>query len=81
MQLIDTSRPTVNYCAMEDEDNLPLRANDPLSLLVKQDLDPLSLDELEARISTLKSEVSRCEAKKMAASSHMKAADDLFKKG
>jgi uncharacterized small protein (DUF1192 family) len=79
--LIDTSGLTVNYCAMDDSDNLPLRGNDPLTQLTRQDLDPLSLDELDARISALQGEISRCEAKKKTASSHMKAADALFKRG
>ncbi|MFC4290896.1 DUF1192 family protein [Sphingorhabdus arenilitoris] len=63
-----------------DEDNLPLRGDDPLARLVRQDLDPLSLSELDQRIAALKAEISRCEAKKAAASSHMSAADALFKK-
>ena len=66
---------------MDIDDNLPLRQNDPLSLLVRQDLDPLSITELEARISELKSEIIRCTAKINAATSHRSVADGLFKKG
>ena len=65
---------------MDDDDNLPRSANDPLNLLVKQDLDPFSVDELEKRIAVLKSEINRCEAKKNFAVSHRASADDLFKK-
>ncbi|GAB5482261.1 DUF1192 domain-containing protein [Sphingorhabdus sp. EL138] len=65
---------------MNDDDDLPRSANDPLSLLIKQDLDPFSVDELEKRISTLKTEISRCEAKKSFAVSHRASADSLFKK-
>ncbi len=65
---------------MTDDDDLPRNANDPLSLLVKQDLDPFSVDELEKRISVLQNEISRCEAKKSFAVSHRASADDLFKK-
>ena len=65
---------------MDSDENLPLRTNDPLALLVKQDLDPYSINELEDRIAQLKREIARCEAKKSAASSHMSAADQLFKK-
>jgi uncharacterized small protein (DUF1192 family) len=65
---------------MESDDNLPLRGNDPLAHLVKQDLDPYSISELEDRIAQLKREIERCEAKKSAASSHMSAADQLFRK-
>ncbi len=65
---------------MESDENLPLRGNDPLAHLIKQDLDPYSIRELEDRIAQLKNEIARCEAKKFAANSHMSAADLLFKK-
>lgn len=65
---------------MDMDDNLPLRGTDPLSQMLRQDLDPLSIDELKERILALKSEIDRCEAKIAAASSHMSAADALFKK-
>ncbi len=48
---------------MDEEDFLPRNAIDPLALLIKEDLDPLSVDEIEERISALKSEITRCEAK------------------
>jgi uncharacterized small protein (DUF1192 family) len=66
---------------MEIDDNLPLRQNDPLTLLVRQDLDPLSITELEARIVILESEIARCTAKISTATSHRSVADSLFKKG
>ena len=65
---------------MDDDENLPRNANDPVALLVKQDLDPLSVDELDQRISMLKSEINRCEAKKNFAVTHRASADNLFKK-
>lgn len=65
---------------MNQDDNLPRSANDPLALLIKQDLDPLSVDELEKRISALKNEISRCEKKKSFAVSHRANADNLFRK-
>ncbi len=65
---------------METDENLPLRGHNPLALLVREDLDPYSINELEQRIATLKAEIARCEAKKSAASSHMSAADQLFKR-
>jgi uncharacterized small protein (DUF1192 family) len=79
--LIDSKRVAVNYCRMDADENLPLRANDPLTSLVKQDLDPLSISELEERIEILNREIVRCEAKKTAASTHRSVADQLFKKG
>jgi len=63
-----------------DDDNLPLRGDDPLEKLIRQDLDPLSINELDERIASLQSEIARCEAKKAAATSHRSAADTLFKK-
>jgi uncharacterized small protein (DUF1192 family) len=65
---------------MEADENLPLRRDDPLAILVRQDLDPLSVDELEERITTLKSEIVRCEGKLAFASRHRSVADALFKK-
>jgi uncharacterized small protein (DUF1192 family) len=65
---------------MEIDENLPLRRNDPLNNLVKQDIDSLSVSELEARISALKSEIVRCEGKIAFASKHRSVADALFKK-
>lgn len=64
---------------MESDENLPLRRNDPLVDLIKQDLDPLSVTELEDRIAALKTEISRCEGKIAFATRHRSAADALFK--
>ncbi len=68
------------HTVMEADENLPLRRDDPLAILVRQDLDPLSVDELEERITTLKSEIARCEGKIAFASRHRSVADALFKK-
>lgn len=65
---------------MEIDENLPLRRDDPLTNLVKQDIDALSVAELEARITVLKSEIVRCEGKIAFASKHRSVADALFKK-
>ncbi len=65
---------------MNDDDDGPRGANDPLAMLIKQGLDPLSVDELEKRISVLQNEIRRCEAKKSFAVSHRASADSLFKK-
>jgi uncharacterized small protein (DUF1192 family) len=65
---------------MEIDDNLPLRRDDPLNNLVKQDIDALSVAELEARIAALKGEIVRCEGKIAFASKHRSVADALFKK-
>lgn len=65
---------------MEIDENLPLRRDDPLNNLVKQDIDALSVAELEARIAALKLEITRCEGKIAFASKHRSVADALFKK-
>jgi uncharacterized small protein (DUF1192 family) len=89
--LIDSNQRSVNIesdnfnvkteCLdMDDEEFLPRNTNDPLALLIREDLDPLSVDELEERISVLKSEINRCEAKKNFSVSHRASADNLFKK-
>ena len=50
-------------------------------LLTRQDLDPLSIDELHERIATLKAEIARVEAHMDSATRHRSAAEELFKKG
>lgn len=65
---------------MDSDDNLPLRRDDPLANLVRQDLDPLSVAELEERIATLRSEIVRCEGKIAFANRHRSVADAVFKR-
>jgi uncharacterized small protein (DUF1192 family) len=65
---------------MIEDDSLPRRANDPLLLLTRQDLDPFSVDELRERIDILKSEITRTTAKIEGAVSHRAGADALFKR-
>jgi uncharacterized small protein (DUF1192 family) len=56
------------------------RPDDPLVALLKQDLDRLSVAELDERVEMLKSEIARCEGKINFAKNHRSAADELFKK-
>jgi uncharacterized small protein (DUF1192 family) len=65
---------------MDIDENPPLRRDDPLAILIKQDIDALSVTELEARIAALRSEITRCEGKVAFASKHRSVADALFKK-
>lgn len=65
---------------MDDDDFFSSKPQDPLTQLVRQDLGPLSVDELQARIEVLKGEIARVEAHMQAASIHRSAAEDLFKK-
>ncbi len=65
---------------MDLDELLPDKPDDPLVLLGKQDLDPLSVDELEARIVLLEAEIARVKAKLASARAFRNSADDLFKK-
>ena len=64
---------------MDSDENLP-RPGDPLALLVKQDLDPLSVAELEARVATLEGEIARVRQNMQRAVNHRASADALFKR-
>jgi uncharacterized small protein (DUF1192 family) len=65
---------------MDLDDLFPDKPKDPLAELKKQDLDPLSVDELEERIEALKEEIGRVEAHMNRAQTHRSAAEELFKK-
>jgi uncharacterized small protein (DUF1192 family) len=65
---------------MDIDDLFPSKPGDPLTELGKQDLDPLSIDELHARIEALEAEIARVEAHIAQATSHRSAAEELFKK-
>lgn len=65
---------------MDDDDFFSSRPTDPLSLLVREDLGPLSQDELAERIATLKGEIERIQQHMAAVDKHRSAADELFKK-
>lgn len=56
------------------------RPGDPVALLQKQDLDPLSVEELGARIAALEAEIERTRRHRDAATDHRAAAHDLFKR-
>nr|WP_168070922.1 DUF1192 domain-containing protein [Sphingomonas kaistensis] len=63
-----------------DDDFFSSRPEDPLVLLARQDLDPLSFDELDARILALEAEIERVRSHKDTVSRHRSAADALFKR-
>ena len=66
--------------AMDLEDLFPSKPGDPLVELGKQDLDPMSVDELQERVEALKAEIARVEAHMQRAQTHRSAAEELFKK-
>jgi len=63
-----------------DSDDLPRRTNDPAAQLARQDLDPLSVTELEERIALLEAEIARCRDRIEHAVNHRASADALFKR-
>jgi uncharacterized small protein (DUF1192 family) len=65
---------------MDLEELFPSKPGDPLVLLVRQDLDPMSVEELHERIETLQGEIERVKAKIDAAVNHRASAEELFKK-
>ncbi|GAA4715667.1 DUF1192 domain-containing protein [Sphingomonas lutea] len=66
---------------MDLDDLFPSKPDDPLNALAKQDLDPMSQDELAERIVALNAEITRVEAHMDRVSKHRSAAEELFKKG
>src|SRR5947209_10193027 len=66
--------------AMDLEELFPSKPDDPLVALGKQDLDPISIEELHERIQLLKAEIARVEAHIQRVETHRSAAEELFKK-
>jgi uncharacterized small protein (DUF1192 family) len=65
---------------MDLEELFPDRPGDPLTQLTKEDLDPLSIEELNERIATLKEEIARIEAHIERVNRDRSAAEELFKR-
>ena len=65
---------------MDLEELFPSKPGDPLVELAKQDLDPMSIEELKARVEALKAEIARVEAHMTRAQAHRTAAEEIFKK-
>lgn len=64
--------------AMDDDG--PLRPDDPLTLLIRQPLDPLSVADLDARIEALEAEIARVRLHRQRAVDHKAAAESFFKR-
>jgi uncharacterized small protein (DUF1192 family) len=62
-----------------DLDDVPKR-DDVLAQLLRQDLDPLSVAELEARVAALEGEIARCRHRMDYAVKHRASADALFRR-
>ena len=66
---------------MDMDDILPPpRKDTPLAQVLAEDLDRLSLAELDARMAALEAEVARTRAKREGAGKFRSAADELFKR-
>ncbi len=65
---------------MDLDDLFPSTPGDPLVELSRQDLDPMSIEELQARIEALRTEIERVENHMQRAQIHRSVAEDLFKK-
>jgi uncharacterized small protein (DUF1192 family) len=65
---------------MDMDDHPPVRADDPLAALARQDLDPLSVDELRARIAALEAEIGRVRTRLDRAATDRASADALFRR-
>ena len=63
-----------------EPDDAPSRPNDVLNELIRQDLDPFSVAELEDRITVLEGEIARSRMKLDRAVHPRASADQLFKR-
>jgi len=65
---------------MDMDEDLPRKADDPLTLLLRQDLGPLSVNDLHARLTALEGEIARTRSKIENAVNHKASAEALFKR-
>ncbi|MEH3106213.1 MAG: DUF1192 domain-containing protein [Sphingomonas fennica] len=65
---------------MDEDLSLPKNRQDALAILGAQDLDRLSVAELEQRIAALEAEISRTRARIQKAVNHIASAEGLFRK-
>ncbi|KQM28064.1 MULTISPECIES: DUF1192 domain-containing protein [unclassified Sphingomonas] len=64
---------------MEPDENVNHLRGNLLPMLLAEDLDPLSVDELTRRIAALEGEIARCRARIDRANNHRASADALFR--
>ena len=65
---------------MDDDDLFASKPNDPLALLAREDIDRLSVDELDARVAALEAEIGRVKARRAYAVNHKASAEALFRR-
>ncbi len=64
---------------MEPDENVNHLRGNVIAMLLAEDLDPLSVDELTKRIAALEGEIVRCRARIDRANDHRASADALFR--
>ena len=64
--------------SMDADDLLPSRPDSPLALLAREDIDRLTVDELDARVVALQTEIERTQARRKDAVNHKATAEALF---
>jgi uncharacterized small protein (DUF1192 family) len=65
---------------MFDEADLPKKKSDLLAELAREDLDRLSIAELDERIAALEAETARTRTKREGAAAFRQSAEALFKR-
>jgi uncharacterized small protein (DUF1192 family) len=80
LDLIDITGPAVNDQRMDFDEILAKNPDDPLAQLARQDLERLSLEELDRRIVLLEAEAARSRQQIERATKQRAQADDLFRK-
>ena len=80
LRLLTAARYGSTISAVDLDDLFPSKPDDPLVALAKQDLDPLSIEELKERVEALKAEIARVEEHMHRAQTHRSAAEELFKR-
>ena len=65
---------------MDLDDILPRKQSAPLAALAREDLDPLSVDELNERIAALEAEIARARTRIERAVNHRANADAVFRR-
>lgn len=77
---IDRRPPQTQPLAMDMDELFAKRPEDPLTKLVKQDLDPLSVNELRERVAILEAEIARVNQKIQGSVNFRASAEGLFKR-
>ena len=76
---LDSQANSPDLQRMDVDDFLAKKPDDPLAQLLRQDLDPLSVEELQARQAALEAEIDRIQGKLRSAVNVRANADALFK--